>query len=78
MPRYIYNCPECNLVTARIVKMDDRDAQVCGTRVPIIYKLPEKYEKELLVTYRQALCKGMLVREEISETAKMGLQWGIR
>lgn len=63
---YAYQCEQCGSTYDRIVALAKRDEQRCGASVKILIDGDEIGE---------ATCDGLLSREEISETAKMGMNW---
>lgn len=83
MPAYDYTCPVCGHREERIVKMEERDEQVCNRP----YTLEETRELaaslvagERIIELGQGAigdvrCSGNLERDEIALTARMSDQW---
>jgi hypothetical protein len=70
MPRYEYQCPKCCRRLSRIVKLANRDIQVCGE--PFVAADADSADAPDAPVMA---CDGDLVREEISETAMTPYSW---
>lgn len=81
MPMYQYTCPACGWQGERIVKIADRDEQLCEVRVILKADIhsasfgPDGRTGLAGVVEDSALCQAKLVREEIALNAKMGHRW---
>lgn len=64
MPMYDYKCSNCGHTESRIVSIKDRNRQKC-----------EEMTGEGEYPAEVSQCGGKMVREEVAETAKMGVQW---
>lgn len=65
MPIYKYTCPHCEAKVERIVKIADRDNQICAT----------ENDGGIDPEHAGYICGAQLIREEITETANMRHYW---
>lgn len=67
---YSYRCPGCEWVGDRILKIVDRDEQVCGR----VLRTGVSAGGHSIKEFR---CWNKLIREEIALIAKLGDQWSL-
>ena len=72
---YSYKCPSCGWIGDRLCKIAERDHQVCtqATNEVVGHNYDPEYVAPITL-YKP--CGANLIREEISQTARMGAQWG--
>lgn len=80
MPAYDYTCPACGHKEERIVKMEERDEQVCGSPVTVgglkrflgVHADESEHNQTIAAS---ATCAVKMERDEIALTARMSDAW---